>query len=566
MRVVDAVAQALRAEGVEFLSAYPTTPMIDAAVRAGIRPVLCRQERVGVGIADGFSRVGAPDRFGVFACQYGPGIENALSGIASAHSDGIPILVLPLGNSLDRAQIRPLLRAERVLEPITKSFETVIRATDVNDVMRRAFSALRNGPGGPVVVELPGDVAMSEVPDDASAYSSVPRARSAGDPEQVERAVDLLQSAQSPLILAGHGVLRAGASSELVALAQLLAAPVITTLAGKSAIPEDHPLSVGVASVVASDAVVETLRSSDVVLMIGSSQTRHFLSPVVPPEAKLIQATLDPRDLGKGQRIDCALLGDAQLILVQLLEAARQRGLAADAEHLDQLAARIAAAKRLWLEQWLPRLTSEELPMTPYRVIHEFMQAIDPRQAVVTHDSGSPRDQLAPFYLAGGPNTYMGWGKSHALGGGLGLTIGAKLAAPEKLAVHIHGDAAFGMTGLDIETAARSGVPIVSVVLNNSTMAIETRTLVESHEQFGTRDIGGDYAELARAIGVEARRVEAPSELGDAFRWARSVNESGRPALIEVITSAETGFVNRHAINSSPRDLPPPRVAAAQAV
>jgi acetolactate synthase-1/2/3 large subunit len=152
--------------------------------------------------------------------------------------------------------------------------------------------------------------------------------------------------------------------------------------------------------------------------------------------------------------------------------------------------------------------------------------------------------------VCGGPNSYLGWGKSHALGAGLGLTIGAKLAAPEKLAVHFHGDAAFGMTGLDLETAVRINAPIISVVLNNSTMAIETHSLVDSHREFGTRDIGGDYVAIATALGVDARRVEDPAELQEAFRWAATANRAGRSALLEIVTSAETDFINRQAVNS----------------
>src|SRR2546428_4635483 len=138
------------------------------------------------------------------------------------------------------------------------------------------------------------------------------------------------------------------------------------------------------------------------------------------------------------------------------------------------------------------------------------MRTVDPRDAIVTHDSGSPRDQLLPFYRAGSPRRYLGWGKSHALGTGLGLTIGAKLAAPEKFCVNFMGDAAFGMTGLDFETAVRCGTPILTVVLNNSAMAIEIPHLVVSHDKYGARDIGGRHARLGRAHG-RSSGVVAPA-------------------------------------------------------
>jgi acetolactate synthase I/II/III large subunit len=186
--------------------------------------------------------------------------------------------------------------------------------------------------------------------------------------------------------------------------------------------------------------------------------------------------------------------------------------------------------------------------MTPYRVIAEFMRTVDPREAIVTHDSGSPRDQLLPFYRAVPPRSYLGWGKSHALGTGLGLIIGAKLAAPDKFCVNFMGDAAFGMTGLDFETAVRCGVPILTVVLNNSSMAIEIPHLVVSHDKYGTRDIGGRYADLGRAMGGWSERVERPEDIAGAFARARKATEGGQAALLEFVTSQETRFSNRGAL------------------
>ncbi|WP_259313022.1 thiamine pyrophosphate-requiring protein [Capillimicrobium parvum] len=542
------IASALRAEGVEMLSCYPTTPMIDAATRAGIRPVVCRQERVGVGIADGYSRVTAGDGFGVFAMQFGPGAENAFPGIASAFSDGIPMLLLPLGNSLDRAQMRPLFDAAAAYAPVTTFYEAIRRPQDTGEVMRRAVNALRNGVPGPVMVEIPADVATMTVPDGAATYEPVIRARSMADPASVERVAAALGAARRPLIVAGRGVLAAGAAGELVGLAEELGLPVVTTLGGKSAIAETHPLSVGVASVVASDPVVDVLGDADLVLALGASLTRHFLTARLPASASIAQLTRDARDLNKTRHIAHPLVGDAALVLRQLRRAARDAGIDGPAR-AAAVAERIAKARRSWDRRWEPKLRSDEVPITPYRVLYEFMAATDPDATVVTHDSGSPRDQIVPFYRSGGPNTYLGWGKSHALGAGLGLIMGAKLAAPDRFCVAFVGDAAFGMTGLDIETAQRAGVAIALVVLNNATMAIEIPNMLESHERHRARDIGGDYAGIARALGVEALRVREPGELRPAFEQAQQVTATGRCIVIEVITSAETDFANRRVLS-----------------
>ncbi|MDA4130112.1 MAG: thiamine pyrophosphate-dependent enzyme, partial [Thaumarchaeota archaeon] len=198
-----------------------------------------------------------------------------------------------------------------------------------------------------------------------------------------------------------------------------------------------------------------------------------------------------------------------------------------------------------WMNEWMPKLTSNEVPMSPYRVIWEFMKVVDPNNAIVTHDSGSPRDQIVPFYKSGVPRTYIGWGKSHALGSGLGFIMGAKLAKPERFCVNFMGDAAFGMTGLDFETAVRSKIPITTCVFNNSIMACEKTTLTTSHEKYGTRFIGGDYAGIGKDLGGVAERVKDPQEIGPAVKRAQQQNSQGKAVLIEFITSEETAYSER---------------------
>ncbi len=320
----------------------------------------------------------------------------------------------------------------------------------------------------------------------------------------------------------------------------------MTTMAGKSAFPEKHPLALGSGSGVMSRPVYHFMSRADVVFGIGTSFTKHGMVMNVPAGKTLIHATNDAIDLDKNYSVDYPILGDAKLVLRQFVEACkdllstRQRGQRPVAEE-------IANVRQEWLNEWMPTLTSKQAPMTPYRVIWEFMQTINSDEAIVTHDSGSPRDQLMPFYQAGGPRTYLGWGKSHGLGTGLGLNIGAKLADPDKFVVNFMGDAAFGMTGLDFETAARSNIPILAVVLNNSTMAIETTAMAESHELFNTRDLGGNYADLGQAMGGWAERVTDPADVSAAFLRAKKVTEDGRAALLEFITNEEQAFSHRRA-------------------
>jgi acetolactate synthase-1/2/3 large subunit len=546
MQVIAAIAEILKREGVEFLSTYPTTPLIDAAAAAGIRPVLCRQERVGVGIADGFTRTASGKRTGVFAMQYGPGAENAFPGVATAYSDSVPILVLPLGHQRERAQVFPLFSSARTYASVVKSVETLNLASEVGEVMRRAFNLLKMGRPGPVMVEIPADVALEEIDAAALSYKAVKATRAAGNAQDVAAAAQVLLQARIPVIHAGQGVLYAEATDELVELAELLQVPVMTTLEGKSAFPEDHPLSLGTGGGgVMSGPVYHFLQQADVVFGIGCSFTRHGMATTIPPGKTFIHASNDERDLNKNYPTDYPILGDAKLVLRQFIEALQDMG-AKPRDH-GAVAAEVQKVKDAWLKEWMPKLTSNEVPITPYRVIWEFMRTIPPSEAIVTHDSGSPRNQLVPFYCATTPRGYIGWGKSHALGTGLGLNIGAKLAAPEKFCVNFMGDAAFGMTGLDFETAVRCGIPILTVVLNNSAMAIERHALTVSHERYRTRDIGGDYTAMGRAMGGYAERVERPEEIAAAFQRARKATEEGQAALLEFITSEEIAFSYRRA-------------------
>ena len=545
MKVIDAIVQILKLEGVEYLPCFPTTPVIESAAVAGIKPVICRQERVGVGIADGFTRVKNGRPPGVFTMQYGPGAENAFSGIATAYSDSTPMLVLPLGHARDRAGLPPYFNSVRVYGPLTKSVEAINTGERVSQIMRRAFSSLKMGPPGLVMVEIPADVAMQEVSESALDYQPVKVTRAAANPKDVDDAAAALVNAKCPLLHAGQGVLYAEATEELVQLAELLQAPVMTTLVGKSAFPENHPLSLGSSGLNISGPLAHFLRKADLVCGIGCSFSIHNMNLSIPPGKIMVHATNNPGDIDKHYNVDYPIIGDAKLVLRQLIEAVKDRLGSKKRDANGPMAQEVNAVESEWLGTWMPKLTSDEVPINPYRVIWELMQNVDPAEAIVTHDSGSPRNQMIPFYRSAGPRGYLGWGKSHGLGTGLGLAIGAKLAAPDKLAVHWMGDAAFGMVGLDFETAVRSGLPILALVSNNSSMAVETPSMDVSHGLYKTRDLSGNYADMAKAMGGYAERVENPSEVGPAIKRARKATEEGRAALLEFITCEETHYSPR---------------------
>jgi acetolactate synthase-1/2/3 large subunit len=540
------IAEILKREGTEFLSCYPRNSLIEACAELDIRPILCRQERVGVGMADGYSRIKRGKRNGVFAAQAGPGIENAFPGVAQAYTENVPMLIIPAGLPLERQYVRPVFRAADVYRPVTKWSALAHSVQELPDLMRRAYHAMRSGKGGPVMVEVPNEVFEAEYKGTLD-YTPVPVQRAAPDPDAVKDAVRMLLAAKSPLILAGQGVLYAQASDQLAALAELVPAGVVTTNPGKSAIPESHPLALGASTRSRPKMFTEFMARADLVLAIGSSLTKTPFGPGVPAGKTIIHSTNDASDINKEYRVDAALVGDAALVLDALVaEVDRQKGAAGSTMRggnaLASLKEEVAAVKRAWLAEWAKHLDSDETPINQYRVIRDLMRTVDRDNVIITHDSGSPREQLLPFWETTTPGSYMGWGKSTQLGYGIGIIMGAKLAAPEKLCVNVMGDAAIGMTGMDIETAARNRIAILTIVFNNGVMAAERDVLPLSTKKFGALTVGGNYAKVAEGLNVASTRVEKPKDIVGAIKDAVRVTETGAPFLLEIVVKEGYDF------------------------
>lgn len=206
------------------------------------------------------------------------------------------------------------------------------------------------------------------------------------------------------------------------------------------------------------------------------------------------------------------------------------------------MAEEIKRIKTEWMADWMPKLTSNEIPLTPYRVLWDLMHTVDRKNTIITHDAGSPRDQLSPFWETLAPLTYIGWGKSTQLGYGLGLAMGAKLAEPNKLCINVMGDASIGMTGTDFETAVRAGIPILTIVLKNLVMAIELNNFPTAIEKYNNADITGNYADIAKTFGGYGEQVVQPQDIVPAIKRAIKKTQEGTPALLEFITSKETQY------------------------
>jgi thiamine pyrophosphate-dependent acetolactate synthase large subunit-like protein len=542
MKVGQAIAEILKREGVEIVFGYPVNHVLEAAAVAGIRPIIVRQERVGLHMADAMARVSSGRKVGVFAMQHGPGAENSFGGVAQAYSESIPILVMPMGYARRLAYVDPNFNSVASMRTVTKSAEAIMSAAEVPNILRRAFSRLRNGRGGPALVEIPVDMFTEELPGPLT-YEPVTSTRYGPDIVDVRRAAAALLDAKTPVIYAGQGIHWARAWQPLRRLAELLQAPVCTSLAGKSSFPEDHPLALGSAGLAFPPTIPHFLEKADWIFGAGCSFTETSFGIAMPKGKKFIHATLDPNHLNKDVRAEIGLIGDAQLTLEALCCEAEKL---IKSPRVSQVAEEIAGIRKRWLDEWRPKLRSEEAPLSPYRVLWDLQHTVDVANTIITHDAGSPRDQLAPFWVTKQPLTYLGWGKTTQLGYGLGLAMGAKLTQPEKLCVNVWGDAAIGFTGMDFETAVRERIPILSVLLNNFSMAMELPIMPVSTERYRSTDISGDYAAMARAFGGYGERVMQPSEIVPAIRRGIERTKEGVPALLEFITSKELTVSKRY--------------------
>lgn len=543
MNVAQVTAEIMKREGAEYLLAYPLNPLTESCAAAGIRPIIVRQERVGAHMADCISRQSSGDKVGVFCCQAGPGTENAFGSIAQAWSEGVPLIFMPGASSRNQAWLKPTFNAVLNYQHITKHAEQINTPEMIIPALRRAFTFARNGRPGPVLLEFPGDMWNVEVPGTATEvnYKPVRRILSAPSHADVDAAAEVLINAKRPMLYVGQGVHYGKAWPELMQVAELLEAPVTTSLEGKSAFPETHPLSMGSGGVSMPKAVFQHVQDSDVVFGVGASFTATGFGIRFPMKQKdkiYVHQTIDPHDINKNIPTDYPMVGDSKLALAMLHQALKERlkkprGLTA------QVHKRIRELNDPWMAEWMPRLTSDSKPLSPYRVIHDLMTIADVPNTIITHDAGSPRDELSPFWKPVTPLSYIGWGKSTQLGYGLGLAMGAKLAHPDRLCVNMWGDAAIGMTGMDFETAVRNQIPILSILFNNHAMAMEFKAMAVSRAKYHSTDISGNYADWAKALGGYSERVTDPDQIIHALKNGIAATQEGKPALLEFMTTQD---------------------------
>jgi len=539
-KVANGLARILKVEGVSWVSTFPVCSVNNALGDEGIPLLMMREERYAVAVADAFSRVTGGRQIGVCTVMGAinpAGLQMAYGALAQAFEDSSPVLCIsdgvPAGaTGTTRFDITEAFRT------VTKWIGHIDQPQRMPEFMRRAFTYLRTGRPGPVLVTLPRSLGGAEYDAEEYPYIPVKGWRAAPDTDDVKAAIKAFRAAENPLLYIGEGIYYGDATAELLQFAEMAQVPVMTTLKAKSAFPENHPLSVGVRGELASCF----MRKCDLLFAIGSSLSRGHFRHIIPnaKDKTIVQCTVDELDINKSYQVDHALIGDAKLTLEALIEelSSQMRG---DIEERRELVEEIKRAKDRFMALYLPLIESNDVPINPYRVYGDLMKAIDLNNSFVTHDSGNTRDQLSTVYEPVIPRGFLGWGNVSTLGFGLAAAIAAKLAYPERQCVNVTGDAGVSYMMGNFEALVRNNIGVTTIHINNGGFAgYGPGFWGPGHDPY-TCEVSdhsvADMSEALKAMGYYAEDITQPSEIIPALKRAFAENARHRPAYLEVICS-----------------------------
>ena len=536
--VATGIARILKQEGVDWVSTFPVCRVNNALGKEGIPMLMMRDDRYAVAVADAFSRITAGNRIGVCTFQGGvnaAGMQYAYAGMAQAFEDGSPVLCItdgvPIGSSGNSQ-----FDVASSMKTVSKWFGYIDKPERVPEFMRRAFTMLRSGRPGPVILAVPDPTGTYD--ETADPYVTVKGWKSAPDPTDIRAAVDLLLKAQNPLIYAGEGVIYANASEELKSLAELVNAPVISTLKAKGAFPENHPLFVGVRG----DHVSNYLDKSDLVLAVGSSLSPGRFSHGIPNAATktIIHCNVDELHVNKVYSTAQAVIGDARFTLQALANEVSSRTSEVK-RNSEAVAIEVKLERDAGLEIYREAMASEEKPINPYRVYGDLMKVLDPYNSFITHESGNTRDQLSTVYDTLIPRGFLGWGNVSTLGFSLAAAIASKKAFPDRPSIAVTGEAGLGYMLGNLEVPLRNKLGITVVHISNGGFAgYGPGFWGPGHDPFTHSVLGYDDVDMSKVLGelgLHSERVREPSEVVPALERALAANESGQPSYIEFICS-----------------------------
>ena len=533
------IARILKAEGTPFVSHFPSCKVNNAIGDEGQIPlIMMRDERYGVGVADAFSRISDGKAFGVttlLGASNAAGLQFGTGAIAQAFEDNSPILCITDAVSAVDAGNSHFV-ADRFYSHITKWTAEITQAKRVPDFMARAYTYLKTGKPGPVLLQVP--TGLGDYDEEQFPYQVVKGWRSQADPDDVKAVVKTLLAAKKPMLYVGEGVFRSDATAELLEFAELAQIPVLATLKGKSAFPENHALSLGIRDIPAN----YYLENCDVLFAIGTSLSPSRFSHAIANAASktVIQLVVDVSDINKSYRVSQALLGDAKLTLKQLSqEIAKQTG--GGRAPNKELHAEVAGLKAQKMDKYREAMESTETPINPYRVYNEMFKVMDPMNSFISGESGSARDQISTVYDAVIPHAYFGWGNVSTLGFTLAGAVAAKLAFPKRQVVVVTGDAGLGYMHGNLEAPIRYNLGVTVIHLNNGGYAGYGPGFWGAGQEPYTCNLTKsdvfNSAKSVEGIGMHSERISDPNDIAPALRRALDENAKNKPAFIEVITS-----------------------------
>jgi acetolactate synthase-1/2/3 large subunit len=518
-----------------------------AAPDFGIRQAAYRTENAGGAMADGYARIAR--RVGIVTAQNGPAATLLVPPLAEALKASIPIIALV--QEIQRSQSGRNAFQEldhlKLFDGVAKWVGRLDHASRVEDYVDMAFVAATSGRPGPAVLLVPADLlteASAHVERRGAMLGHVPLDRPAPEPERVREAAALLAAARRPLVIAGGGIHMSDAAPALARLQDLCHLPIATTVMGKGAVDEAHPLSLGVVGYFMgagsrTEPLLPLVREADVVLLIANRTNQNGTDSwsLYPDGARYIHLDVDGQEIGRNYEA-LRLVGDARLGIEALTEALTASDLQTRARLRPAVAAEIAAGRRTWRQLIADITTADRHPIRPERVMGEIDRLLTP-ETIVVADASYSSIWVANYLTARRPGQRFLTPRGLAgLGWGLPFAIGAKLAAPSSPVICVAGDGGFAHTWAELEMLARMKLPIVVIVLNNQILGYQKDA---EQSSFGAHTdacyfASVDHAAIARACGCQGVRVERAADLAASLRnsWA-----SGRPSLIDVIVDPE---------------------------
>ena len=521
MRGADAIVKALEMEGVKHIFGIPGGAIIevyDALFDSGIKHILTRHEQAAVHAADGYAR--ATGRVGVAFATSGPGATNTVTGIATAYMDSSPVLVMTgqVGRSLIGNDAFQEADITGITMPITKHNYLITDENEIPNIIKEAFHIAGTGRPGPVLIDLPKDVTTADIEFDYPEKVNLPgyKPKYSGHPRQIKRAAEMIMKAERPVILAGGGVILANATEELTKLAESIPAYVATSLMGKGSIPETHPLSLGFVGMHGAKYANYAVQESDLIIAVGirfSDRTTGRVADFAP-DARIIHIDIDPAEIGKNVDVDIPIVGDARLILNELIKHINHR-------KRKEWESRVEGWKRDY-----PLRFKDDGKLKPQYIIQKIWELQS--DAIVTTEVGQNQMWAAQYFKVKRPRQFITSGGLGTMGFGFPAAIGVKTAFPENQVVDIAGDGSFLMNIQELATCVDFGINVKVMVLNNMFLGMvrQWQELFYDERYSATclRCKEMTFEKIAEGFGAVGMTVEKQSEVEDALKEAFEID------------------------------------------